>query len=187
MRFAGDKLVGAGIGGGFDTSNLAGKMGMKVGGDVASITIAPAAGGGFTRYDRNDGDNSIYYAPRADHPRISMKIGEGNRKVAYPEGEGPLVSLNNARQVINNKYVKDGHEVSSQVNPVGIHPPILSKGKPEHKKAVADYQAAYNDNSWLSGTNVYNQTADGFVDSLDGYGAKLDANALDRINAMRGR
>ena len=39
MRFAGDRLVSAGIGGGFDTSNLAGKMGMPVGGEVASARL----------------------------------------------------------------------------------------------------------------------------------------------------
>ena len=39
MRYAGDRLIGAGIGGNFDTSNLAGKMGMPVGGEVASARL----------------------------------------------------------------------------------------------------------------------------------------------------
>ena len=184
MRFAGDQLINAGIGGSFDTSNLAGKLGMPVGGEIASITISPAASGGFTRTDRNDGDNNFYYAPDSDRPDIRMPIGTGNRKVAYPEGEGVGVSLTNARQYATERYVKDGQEISAVRDPVAARYPESGL---QTEERLDDWRQEKRRTAFLKGTNQYDQSAEEFIDSLSGYGADIDGSALERIQRMRGR
>jgi hypothetical protein len=184
MRFAGDSLLNAGVGGGFDTSNLAGKMGMKTGGDIASITISPNGSGGFTRFDRNDGDNNIYYAPDSDSPYVRTPIGSGNRDVAYPEGEGIGVSLTNARQNATERYVKDGQEVSAVKDPIAARYP--EKGL-QTEDRLKDYREEKRRSSFLKGTNVYDQSADDFASDLGEYGEDIDGSVLERIQAMRGR
>ena len=184
MRFAGDSLLSAGIGGSFDTSNLAGKMGMKAGPDIASITISPNGSGGFTRIDKNDGDNNIYYAPDLQSPHVRTPIGSGNRNVAYPEGEGAGVSLDNAREYLTTTHREDG-EVVPSVRDQYSRPPI--DASPTYKQDLENYRNEKRRGSYLKGSNIYDQSAEDFASDLDGYGANMNESALERIQRMRGR
>ena len=184
MRFAGDSLLSAGIGGGFDTSNLAGKMGMKAGPDIASITISPNGSGGFTRFDKNDGKNTINYAPNPEAPWVNTQIGTGNRSVAYPEGEGAGVSLDNAREFLTTTHREDG-EVVPSVRDQYSRPPI--DASPTYKQDLENYRNEKRRSSYLKGSNIYDQSADDFASDLGEYGADIDSSVLERIQAMRGR
>ena len=175
MRFAGDSLINAGIGGSFDTSNLAGKMGMKAGPDIASVTISPNGSGGFTRFDKNDGDNNFYYAPESKNPYVRTPIGTGNRSVAYPEGEGAGVSLDNAREYLTTTHREDG-EVVPSVRDQYSRPPI--DASPTYEQDLKNYRHEKRRGSYLKGSNVYDQSADEFASDLDGYGANINESAL---------
>ena len=184
MRFAGDRLVGAGIGGGFDTSNLAGKMGMPVGGPIASITISPNTTGGFTRVDKNDGKNTINYAPNPERPWVNTQIGTGNRDVAYPEGEGAGVRLDNAREYLTTTHREDGEVVPSVRDQYSRPPLDLS---PTYEQDLENYRNEKRRGSFLKGANVYDQSAEDFASDLGKYDADIDGSVLERIQAMRGR
>ena len=71
MRFAGDELIKAGVGGSFDTSNLAGKMGMPVGGEIASARVS---------YDNSTGKFTDVTFLNDNNPDVIAVDSRGNEE-----------------------------------------------------------------------------------------------------------
>ena len=151
-RFAGESL-GINPNEYFDTSNLAGAMGMPVGGEQASVTIVPGRDS-ISVYEKNDGDPSLYIGD-SSNPNESIRTIDTHEGYANPRDNQLGVSI----QEMTGRYTDNGDHFATVDTPtMQTKNPGLPETFSEQQAYRTGRQVEFADavtNDWMKGVNTF--------------------------------